>query len=281
MRPAIGDASGKPNNSHGGNMIRFSGSRFRTLTALLAMLLPMHAQSACTWNEPGRIWDYTGSIDGKYPIRMSLVFGAGELNGVYVYASQLRDIRLRGNIGKDGSVRIDEYGSDGRISARFTGRFPERDPQGRYGDSVLACEVLVGNWQMLDGKRAPLPFYLSAEGAISGKLSNRYGAIGATSNQAVHAPAEHFWRALKAGDRNAVAAEIRYPIKVSLNGKIKTLRNTAELLAVYDAVFTPDYRKAIAAAIPRNMFVRDEGAMLGNGQVWFGANGKVIALNNF
>jgi hypothetical protein len=97
----------------------------------------------------------------------------------------------------------------------------------------------------------------------------------------VHAPAEHFWRALKAGDRNAVATEIRYPIKVSLNGKIKTLRSTAELLAVYDAVFTPDYRKAIAAAIPRNMFVRDEGAMLGNGQVWFGANGKVIALNNF
>ena len=262
-------------------MIRFRDSKFRTLAALLAMLLPMHAQSACTWNEPGRIWDYTGSIDGKYPIRMSLVFGAGELNGVYVYASQLRDIRIRGNIGKDGSVRIDEYGADGRISARFTGRFPERDPQGRYGDSVLACEVLVGNWQMLDGKRAAMPFYLSAEGAISGRIDNRYGAIGATSNQAVHAPAEHFWRALKAGDRKAVAAEIRYPIKVTLNGKIKTLRNATELLAVYDAVFTPDYRKAIAAAIPRNMFVRDQGAMLGNGQVWFGANGKVIALNNF
>ncbi len=262
-------------------MIRYSGTRFRTLMALLAIHLPMHAQSACTWNEPGRIWDYNGSIDGKYPIRMSLVFGGGELNGVYVYASQLRDIRIRGQIGKDGSVRIDEYGSDGRVSAHFTGSFPERDPQGRYGDSALACEVIVGQWQMLDGKRAAMPFYLSAEGAISGKLSNRYGAIGATSNQAVHAPAEHFWRALKAGDRNAVATEIRYPIKVSLNGKIKTLRSTAELLAVYDAVFTPDYRKAIAAAIPRNMFVRDEGAMLGNGQVWFGANGKVIALNNF
>jgi hypothetical protein len=47
----------------------------------------------------------------------------------------------------------------------------------------------------------------------------------------VHAPAERFWRALKAGERNAVAAEIRYPIKVTLNGKIKTLHNAAELLA--------------------------------------------------
>jgi hypothetical protein len=28
------------------------------------------------------------------------------------------------------------------------------------------------------------------------------------------------------------------------------------------------------------MFVRDVGAMLGSGQVWFGADGKVTALNN-
>jgi hypothetical protein len=27
------------------------------------------------------------------------------------------------------------------------------------------------------------------------------------------------------------------------------------------------------------MFVRDQGIMLGNGEVWFGADGKVIALN--
>ncbi|MFY8206318.1 MAG: hypothetical protein ACOVKN_04700 [Arenimonas sp.] len=262
-------------------MIRISCIHHRTLALLLAILFPMSAMSACTWSEPGRIWDYTGSIDGKYPVRMSLVFSAGDLSGLYVYASQLRDIRVSGRIAADGSFQLAEYGSDGRISARFNGRFPERDPQGRYGDSTLACEVMVGQWQSADGKRAALPFYLAAEGSISGKLSNRYGAIGAVSNQAVHAPAERFWRALKAGDRNAVAAEIRYPIKVILNGKVKTLRNTAELLAVYDAVFTPAYRKAIGEAIPRNMFVRDQGAMLGSGQVWFGANGKVITLNNY
>jgi hypothetical protein len=27
------------------------------------------------------------------------------------------------------------------------------------------------------------------------------------------------------------------------------------------------------------MFVRDQGAMLGDGAVWFGADGRVIALN--
>ncbi|MFZ9348118.1 MAG: hypothetical protein ACO24Z_05235, partial [Arenimonas sp.] len=60
-------------------MIRISSTHHRTLALLLAILFPMSAMSACTWNEPGRIWDYTGSIDGKYPVRMSLVFSAGEL----------------------------------------------------------------------------------------------------------------------------------------------------------------------------------------------------------
>jgi len=29
------------------------------------------------------------------------------------------------------------------------------------------------------------------------------------------------------------------------------------------------------------MFVRDQDAMLGSGEVWFGADGRVTALSNF
>jgi len=43
---------------------------------------------------------------------------------------------------------------------------------------------------------------------------------------------------------------------------------------------TPEFQKAIASAVPRNMFVRDLGIMLGGGEVWFGPDGDVIALNN-
>jgi hypothetical protein len=32
--------------------------------------------------------------------------------------------------------------------------------------------------------------------------------------------------------------------------------------------------------MPRNMFVRDQGVMLGSGQAWFDARGRVVALNN-
>jgi hypothetical protein len=46
-------------------------------------------------------------------------------------------------------------------------------------------------------------------------------------------------------------------------------------------VFTPKFVGAILESTPRYMFVRDQGAMLGSGWVWFGADGKVTALNNF
>jgi hypothetical protein len=59
------------------------------------------------------------------------------------------------------------------------------------------------------------------------------------------------------------------------------LKGPDELLVRYEVIFTPKYREAIAKGLPRNMFVRDEGAMLGSGEVWFGADGRVTALSNF
>ena len=100
-------------------------------------------------------------------------------------------------------------------------------------------------------------------------------------DEVVHRGAARFWRAVKAGDRATVAAQLRYPAAVSVGGKPRRLRGPKDLLAVYDQVFTPDFTAAILDGMSRNMFVRDEGAMLGNGWAWFGADGKVTALNNF
>jgi hypothetical protein len=61
---------------------------------------------------------------------------------------------------------------------------------------------------------------------------------------------------------------------------LKTIRNGEELMSRYGDIFSRPYQKAISEAMPRNMFARDQGIMLGRGEVWFGANGRVIALNN-
>ena len=252
------------------------------LVLLAAALQAPPAAAACLRNEPGYLWNFDGQIAEKYPVRMTLVFSAdGKLDGVYTYRSQLRDIRLRGRIEGGKKVVLDELDAAGRVTARFEGEFVTRDPKGRYGDSELACEVMIGGWSKVGSAAPPLSFYLATDGATSGSLRHRYGAIGVRDDEVVHRGAARFWRAVKAGDRTTVAAQLRYPAAVSVDGKPRRLYAPKDLLAVYDKVFTKDFVGAILDSTPRYMFVRDEGAMLGNGWVWFGADGKVTALNNF
>jgi hypothetical protein len=256
----------------------------RLLAAVVLLAAALQAPSAgaaCLRDEPGYLWNFDGTIADKLPIRMTLVFSGGKLEGVYSYRSQLRDIRLRGRIEGGKTVALDELDDAGRVTARFEGEFVTRDPKGRYGDSELACEVIVGGWRKVGSAEQPLSFYLATDGATSGSLRHRYGAIGVRDDEVVHRGAARFWRAVKAGDRATVAGQLRYPAVVSVDGKPRRLKNQKDMLAVYDAVFTPKFVAAILDSTPRHMFVRDEGAMLGSGWVWFGADGKVTALNNF
>jgi len=251
------------------------------IALLAAALQAPDAAAACTRNEPGYLWNFDGKIAEKYPVRMTLVFSGEKLEGVYTYRSQLRDIRLRGRIDGGRTVLLDELDDAGRVTARFEGEFVTRDPKGRYGDSELACEVMIGGWSKVGSTEPPLSFYLSTDGATSGSLRHRYGAIGVRDDEVVHRGAARFWRAVKAGDRAIVAAQLRYPTAVSIDGKPRRLKGPKDLLAVYDKVFSKTFVEAILDSTPRYMFVRDEGAMLGNGWVWFGADGKVVSLNNF
>jgi hypothetical protein len=256
----------------------------RLLAAVVLLAAALQAPSAgaaCLRDEPGYLWNFDGTIADKLPIRMTLVFSGGKLEGVYSYRSQLRDIRLRGRIEGGKTVALDELDDAGRVTARFEGEFVTRDPKGRYGDSELACEVIVGGWRKVGSAEQPLSFYLATDGATSGSLRHRYGAIGVRDDEVVHRGAARFWRAVKAGDRATVAGQLRYPAVVSVDGKPRRLKNQKDMLAVFDAVFTPKFVAAILDSTPRHMFVRDEGAMLGSGWVWFGADGKVTALNNF
>ena len=107
-----------------------------------------------------------------------------------------------------------------------------------------------------------------------------YQIAGASDDGIVNRNAFRFWQAVTKGDKSTVASLIVYPIKVHVAGSLKTIHDRNDLLTHYDAVFSPGYRAAIAAEAPRDMFARDQGIMLGSGEVWFGRDGRVIALNN-
>lgn len=256
--------------------------RTRTVLALLVAsftpLVATPASAACTGMEPGWVWNYQGTIGERYRIRMSLVFEKGALSGVYAYATQLADIRLRGRLEAGSRIVLEELGPSGTMTAQFVGTFPERDPRGQFGDSPLQCEVITGTWKKSDGGQ-PLPFYLSLDAGSTGSLEHRYEAAGVTDDGVVDRKAAAFWNAVKRDDRPAVAALIEYPLAVTVNGRRRRFPDAAALVASYDAVFTAAFRDIILKAIPRYMFAKADGVMLGDGAVWFGADGQVIALN--
>jgi len=86
-----------------------------------------------------------------------------------------------------------------------------------------------------------------------------------------------FLDAVRRNDRAAAAQLVSYP--AALNRTVGTsvqrsaLRIRADFLAQWDRIFTPAYRRQLQAASPDDMFAKDGMATVGNGLIWFDANG--------
>ena len=143
---------------------------------------------------------------------MALELDSGSVTGIYFYASQLKDINLRGTIINGSELVLNEMDAANRVIARFEGNFPTSDPEHHFNGS-LQCEVITGIWRKTDSKEE-LPFYLSLTDAISGDLTHQYVGKGASDDDVINQGAQRFWNAVKRGDRKAVASVIEYPITV-------------------------------------------------------------------
>jgi hypothetical protein len=237
------------------------------LPALL-MLAPAAAMAGCMDGEKNRLWNYQGTIGGKYKIGMTLVFTGDAVTGEYFYASQRKDIALRGNAADQAAVVLDELDPSGAVSARIEGAFSKE------------CGQFDGTWQKT-GSGDKLPLTATLSNGSSGKLDRRYAVVGDATDALVHANATRFWLGVKNGNKKDVAATLAYPVRAQVKGQKKTLRNAKEFLAVYDQVFTASYRQAVVNSVPHNMSASWRGIMLGeNGEVWLDAKGKPFAFNN-
>lgn len=90
--------------------------------------------------------------------------------------------------------------------------------------------------------------------------------------------------AVKAEDKAKVAAMISYPVLV-IHGDRKTrIKTQAEFLGQYEAIFDAHVRQAIAQQSAKCLFGNYQGAMIGDGEVWFREqqNGtmKIVTLNS-
>ncbi|NUR46130.1 MAG: hypothetical protein HOP91_08265 [Sphingomonas sp.] len=75
--------------------------------------------------------------------------------------------------------------------------------------------------------------------------------------------------AVRNDDREALIKLIRFPLRVNAGGKSRIYRDAQAVRVDYDRVFTRRVTEAILAQRADKLFSRDEGVMIGNGQVWF------------
>ena len=70
-------------------------------------------------------------------------------------------------------------------------------------------------------------------------------------------------------DRGAVIRLIRFPLRVNSDGRSQIYPDARSVRRDFDTIFTPRVRQAILAQRADRLFIRDVGAMIGDGEVWF------------
>jgi hypothetical protein len=75
--------------------------------------------------------------------------------------------------------------------------------------------------------------------------------------------------AVSVGNCLKVASLIEFPLKAWANGGPITIQTESEFHARYSQVFTPELKKALAAARPETLTANQEGVTFDNGRVWF------------
>lgn len=256
------------------------------LLYLLFSLLFCYTLHAFESNEEAEwLVNYRGDINDKYEIGMTLIFHGNSVRGVYFYNRYLEDIRLSGERRSGNKIRLFEYDNQENVTAIFEGILVDcasKDPRSRYGEDErpLDKEVIIGTWtRSSDGEQ--MPFYLGLNNATSRrKGEGRYSVAGARDDSLINQSAKDFRRAVRSNDKEKVASQISYPINVIIDGRGRRIKDENELIENYDKIFSISFRKRIEESVPHNMFVKYSGIMLGSGEIWFGAKGKVIQINN-
>nr|WKF55942.1 hypothetical protein HUO10_000386 [Paraburkholderia busanensis] len=121
--------------------------------------------------------------------------------------------------------------------------------------ALFAIALTVGNVH---------PAFAQTDQEVDSRMDDLFGT---------HAPYKQFFQQLQQAvahaDKPAVAGMVKYPIKVTLHGKKVTLRTPRDFIAHYDEIFTPALVDVVAKQTYATLFTRDQGVMIGGGEIWF------------
>ncbi len=92
---------------------------------------------------------------------------------------------------------------------------------------------------------------------------------------------EQVFKALQQGiaaqDRVAVAALMRYPLRVETDGRVRDIADADAFQRAYDTIIIPSVANAVAAQSFDMVFANWQGVMIGNGQVWLNGQCEDVA----
>ena len=121
---------------------------------------------------------------------------------------------------------------------------------------------------IVTGSRARRP--PAAERSADAKAEERDNEIAADSaNPAYAAFLSRLQAAVRAGDRRAIIALIDFPLRVNEAKGPRLYRDARSVERDFERIFTPKVRRAILGQRADRLFVRDQGAMIGDGELWF------------
>ena len=144
--------------------------------------------------------------------------------------------------------------------------------------SVISLTLMIG--LTIGCLRAVAKEASPAAGESSTQTHNYSNAGVEMSDQAFDKKVGKFRDDVLNGRKSAVSAAIAYPAKAYVSKQTFNLRSSADLIRNYDKIFSPRMIQAIRAANTHDLFSRDQGVMLGNGEVWFNEQAKVKAINS-
>ncbi len=212
---------------------------------------------------------YTGTL-GPARIGMTLVVEGAKVlpPSHYFYASHLTDIPLSGSVAAS-EVRLQEPGG-GIFSLAFKGN-------GSEGRQTLTFENSVGMVGTWTGSGRNFPVALNGGGGSGPASARWYHDITSESDAAFEAKPQRFYRAVLAGDRDAAARYVDFPLRVNVApGKQISITTPAQLKAQWNQIFPAAWLKQAAEAMPHDMGIADGMAMLGPGLAYFSQNGVEV-----
>ena len=75
--------------------------------------------------------------------------------------------------------------------------------------------------------------------------------------------------AVGTNNRRSIVAMIDFPLRVNFAGGARQYRDARSVERDFDRIFTPKVRRAVLSQRADRLFVRDQGAMVGDGELWF------------